>query len=250
MAGSIVFGTGKIISVPSATNPTPVQLGEVIDLSVDINSPLKSLIGSKQFPIAVARGAGSIALKAKLATFYGPVLRDLLAGASKVDSERKVESQAAAIPATPGPYTVTVTNSANFDQDLGVVNASTGSAFTRVASAPATGQYSVSAGVYTFASADEGDSIIISYAWNDANGGSKFTVTNQLMGYQPVFSLSISGVDPTDNAKKWELQFHRVVAAKLAFSMSNEDFAKPDLEMQAFADPSGNVYTLSTSEND
>lgn len=250
MAGSIVFGTGKIIAVPTVANPTPVQLGEVIDLSVDINSPLKSLVGSKQFPLAVARGPATIALKAKMANFYGPVLRDLLAGATRVDSQRKVETVTATIPATPGPYTITVPNSANFDEDLGVTDAVAGFAFKRVASAPATGQYSVSAGVYTFAADDQGDSVVISYAWNDAAGGSEFTVTNQLMGYQPVFSVSISGVDPTNNSKKWELLFHRVVAAKLSFALSNEDFARPDLEMQAFADPSGNVYTLSTSEND
>lgn len=250
MAGSIVFGTGKIISIPTVTNPTPVQLGEVIDLSIDINSPLKTLVGSKQYPIAAARGPASIALKAKMANFYGPVIRDLLFGATKVDSERKVETQAAAIPASPGPYTVTVTNSANFIEDLGVVNASTGSAFTRVASAPATGQYSVSAGVYTFASADAGGSIIISYSWLDAAGGSQFTVANQLMGYQPVFAVSISGVDPTDNAKKWEIRFNKVVAAKFSFALSNEDFAKPDMEMQAFADSAGNILTFSTSEND
>ncbi len=250
MAGSVIFGTGKIISVPSVANPTPVQLGEVIDLSVDINAPMKTLVGSRQFPIAVARGPATIALKAKLATFYGPVLRDLFAGATKVDSQRKVATQKSTIPATPGPYTITVVNSANFLEDLGVTDAITGSAFTRVASAPATGQYSVSAGVYTFAAADELDAVVISYAWNDAAGGSQFTVENGLMGYQPVFSVSISGVDPTDNSKVWELKFHRVVAAKLSFALSNEDFAKPDLEMQAFADPSGNIYTLSTSEND
>lgn len=250
MAGSIIFGTGKIISIPTVSNPTPVQLGEVIDMSVDINSPMKSLVGSKQFPLAVARGPGKIAMKAKMATFYGPVIRDLLFGATKVDSQRKVEAQAAAIPASPGPYTVTVANSANFDEDLGVVSASTGSAFTRVASAPAAGQYSVSAGVYTFAAADQGASIVISYAWNDAAGGSKFTVANQLMGYQPVFAVSISGVDPTNNSKVWELKFNRVVAAKFNFALSNEDFAKPDLEMEAFADSAGNIFTLSTSEND
>lgn len=246
---TIIFGTGKIVSVPTASNPTPVQMGEVIDLSIDINAPLKSLIGSKQYPIAVARGPATINMKAKLATFSGPVIRDLLLGVAKVTGQKKVEAETATVPAV-GPYTVTVTNSANFIEDLGVIDPISGAALVRVASAPSTGQYTVAAGVYTFAAADTGDSVIIQYRWNDAAAGQTITATNQLMGYQPVFSVSVSGVDPTDNSKKYELKFNRVVASKFSFPLSNEDFAKPDLEMQAFADAAGNVYSLSTADTE
>lgn len=72
-------------------------------------------------------------------------------------------AEGATIPATPGPYTVTVAHSAAFVQDLGVTKA--GVPMTHVASAPAAGQYSYAAGVYTFNSADQNQAIIITYRY-------------------------------------------------------------------------------------
>lgn len=76
-------------------------------------------------------------------------------------------TQATSIPATPGPYTVTVTNSATFAQDGGVSFVG-GAALVLAASAPAAGQYSFVAatGVYTFNAADQGKSIAITYTYN------------------------------------------------------------------------------------
>ena len=49
--------------------------------------------------------------------------------------------------------------------DLGVVYSSTGTAFAPVAAAPAAGQYAVSGGVYTFAAADAGQAVALSYGY-------------------------------------------------------------------------------------
>jgi uncharacterized membrane protein len=49
--------------------------------------------------------------------------------------------------------------------DFGVAYASTGAPLTPVAASPSLGQYSVSAGVYTFSAADAGQSISISYGY-------------------------------------------------------------------------------------
>lgn len=67
------------------------------------------------------------------------------------------------VPVTPGPYTVTVNHSANFLTDLGVVDTTTSTTLVRVVGAPATGQYSHVAGVYTFNAAQQGNSIVITY---------------------------------------------------------------------------------------
>lgn len=247
---SIVFGTGKIYTVPTKENPTPVLIGDVIDLMVDINQPLKSLISDKQFPIAIARGPANINLKAKLAVFNGNVLRDLLFGVN-ADAGNKilVDNEQVVVPAIPGPFTVTVAQAANFDTNLGVTD-QFGISLTRVDELAilAEGQYSVdeATGVYTFSEDDAGKTFFISYHAIDATG-TTINVKNQLMGFQPVFQISVDLVDPTNNAKKINFTFNRVVAAKLAFSLVNEDFAKPDLEMQAFADELGNVFSLGTS---
>jgi hypothetical protein len=49
--------------------------------------------------------------------------------------------------------------------DLGVTYASTGSPLTPVATSPAIGQYSISAGSYAFSAADAGQSVSISYGY-------------------------------------------------------------------------------------
>lgn len=72
-------------------------------------------------------------------------------------------AEGATIPATPGPYTVTVAHSAAFSSDVKVMDGVT--QMTKVASAPAAGQYSVAAGVYTFNAADQGKAITITYKY-------------------------------------------------------------------------------------
>jgi len=76
-----------------------------------------------------------------------------------------VQNEAASVPATPGPYNVSV--SAPFGpwaSDGGVTYAN-GSPLNAVASNPAASEYSVAGGTYTFAAADAGASVLISYGF-------------------------------------------------------------------------------------
>lgn len=72
-----------------------------------------------------------------------------------------VAQETHAVPAS--PFSVTVSQSAAFSCDLSVAYAN-GTALARVTANPGAGQYSVAAGGYTFAAADLGQSIEISYA--------------------------------------------------------------------------------------
>jgi len=72
-------------------------------------------------------------------------------------------SQTSFIPANPGPYVITPSNLGYAATDLGVVNVGTGLPLTLVGSGPATGQYAFSEGVYTFAAADAGVQVTMSY---------------------------------------------------------------------------------------
>ncbi len=76
-----------------------------------------------------------------------------------------VESEAASVPTAPGPYNVAV--AAPFGpwaSDAGVAYGN-GTALAAVASNPAAGEYAVASGVYTFAAADAGASVLISYGF-------------------------------------------------------------------------------------
>jgi len=80
--------------------------------------------------------------------------------------------EARTIPST-GPYTITVTHAAAWGYDNGVTKG--GLPMTLVTGTPTTGQYSVSAGVYTFAAADASSAIIINYGYIISS--SLYTVT-------------------------------------------------------------------------
>jgi hypothetical protein len=76
-----------------------------------------------------------------------------------------VSGEAAAVPAAPGPYNVSA--AAPFGpwaSDSGVTYAN-GAPLTAVAGTPGAGQYNVSAGVYSFAAADAGANVLISYGF-------------------------------------------------------------------------------------
>lgn len=81
-----------------------------------------------------------------------------------------VQNEPAIIPASPGPYTVTVLQQEGiWCRDGGVVYADTGVALTPVTAITAAGQYippsDAAPGLYTFGVADQGAPILISYSF-------------------------------------------------------------------------------------
>ena len=138
-----------------------------------------------------------------------------------------------------------MSNSANFLMDLGVINGTTGAQLTRVSAAPTTGQYSAAAGVYTFAAADTGIQMLISYTYSAAAGGNKTTITNQLMGNQTTFGLILN---EKFNGQTVQFRFPQAVANKWTFATKLEDFTIPEFDGECFADNAGNICYLSMNE--
>jgi len=248
----ITFGAGKLIAVPTQdaagaviANPTPVAIAILQDVSVDFDFETKILHGEKQFPVAVARGKAKIGWKAKSGDFNGAALGSLFLGSSPTASRKAaVIDEAKTVPAAAGPYTVTITppSSGVFVADLGVINAATGVPMTRVASAPATGQYSlnVGTGVYTFAAADASVAVLISYEYSIASSPASnlFTISNNLMGYTPTFSAIFYNQYA---GKTLAMKLNQCVLGKLALPFKNDDFTTNDMDAEAFADASGSV---------
>lgn len=76
-----------------------------------------------------------------------------------------VQNEAATIAST-APYQCAIEAPYGpWASDLGVADAASGEPLTNVTAAPAAGQYSVSAGIYTFAATDSGRAIVISYGF-------------------------------------------------------------------------------------
>lgn len=252
-----LFGSGILFGVPltdvtgaAIASPTPVQFGTLQDISVDISFELKQLYGSYQFPIAQGRGKGKIEGKAKNAEINGAIFSDIILGTSSSAGIKAVyPNYAASIPGgTPWTITISPPNSGTFLADMGVINASTGLPLKRVASGPATGQYSVSTvGVYTFASADANQAVLISYEYSaaSATGPRIIPINNQLMGYVPTFkaalNLSYAG-------KQVTLVLNSCSSGKLGMALKNDDFSVPEFDFTAAADASGSVGYIALSE--
>lgn len=244
----VSFGSGNMFGIPSGSNPTPGIFGVLQEVDLEFSSTLKELFGQNQYPVAVARAAQKITGKANTAQINARMFNSLFFGgtlAGGTSGILQANSEAGTIPAPSGPYTVTVTNSANFLQDGGVVYAATGIQLVRVASGPTTGQYSVSAGVYTFAAADASLGVLITYTYSTTSGASKITITNQPMGVAPTFQLNLS---TTFNSKVVNFQLQACVSNKLSFPFKNQDFTISDFEFEAYPDASNIVGYLTTTE--
>jgi len=190
----------------------------------------------------VARGKCKITGKAKFASINGKMLNDLFFGQPLVAGMKKVALDESGTITT---NTVTVVNSAQFVQDWGVRYSATGLPLTKVASAPAIGQYSVSAGVYTFNASENGTVVLISYTFNAAASGTQLNITNQLMGFAPTIQILLETVY---NTNQFSVLLYSVVASKLSFATKQEDFIIPEFDFEAFANAAGQVIDMYSNE--
>lgn len=254
MAGrQTLFGAGTLVAIPSGTNPTPINFGILQGVDIDESFEVKELYGSNQFPEDIGRGKAKIQISAKIAAvdpimFNSLFYNSTLAGGEIKASIAELAGSGGAIPGS--PYALTVSNSATYATDLGVYNTTTGRWMTRVASAPATGQYSIAAGVYTFAAADTTNVVQISYTYTVASAtgvGSTITIANTALGNAPAqVKLVLNNVRAT-NGKQYTQTYNSITTLSRKLSFKNDDFLVTDLSFQAFADSSGNIGTLSAN---
>lgn len=227
-------------------NPTPILLGVLQEISVDISADVKELYGQNQFPVAVGRGKAKITGKAKFAQMNGLTINTLFFGQtlSAGTLSDVYDTTGAVIPATPFQITPTVPSSGTWTRDLGVMKG--GIPMKRVASGPTTGQYSVAAGVYTFAAADVAATVFISFQYTATSTvAQKSTVQNVPMGYAPTFQCDLYG---GFQGKSLALTLNSCVSTKLALATKLDDFMIHEFDFSAFADANGNVMSYGLSE--
>jgi hypothetical protein len=249
------FGTGQVFAIPSGqTYPTPVQFGTLQDISIDYDATVKELVGQQQFAIALARGEIKVSGKAKYARISASAFNNIFFGQTISAAGSGPQTLT---PTSPGesdtvgttPYHITVTNAATFVADLGVTAKATGTQYVRVAASSEVAgvSYSVNTttGVYQFAAGDTGLAMIINYSYTAATG-SLITITNQLMGTTPSFSLNLfesftnNGVGGTST-----LILNNCTSKKLGFDFKNKDFTMIDLDFVAAVDSTGTLGTFS-----
>lgn len=249
-----IFGAGSIWGTPlvdafgnAILNGTPIQLLVSQEISMDEGSESKKLYGQNQYPVDVGRGKGNLSVKAKFGQVNGMAINSLYYGQTLSSGLNGYVNDVvgATIPTTPFQITPTVPDSGTWAGDLGVRD-SNGLPMTKVASGPTTGQYMVAAGVYTFAAADTGKVVYISYAYTaTVAGANKTTVMNVPMGAAPIVKLDVFF---KKNGKQFNTSYPNAIATKLGWQSKLDDYMIPEIEFECFANAAGVVMTRSLSE--
>jgi|SRR5581483_6002084 len=246
-----LFGPGiLIVTRTDLATQTPYNVGFVHEFSYDFGFETKQLYGQNQFALLAARGTAKTTGKIKAATASGQALNTLLLGGTWTLGTQydMATSPSTAIPATPFQITPTVPNGGTWNADMGVFNAATGVQLTLVASAPAAGQYSVAAGVYTFSSADHvsGISVLINFAYTYTTGatGMYQTIANNPIGTTPTFQLDYK---TALYGATYYLRLFNCIGGKSAFAHKLTDFMMPEYDFEFFSNAAQQVGIMSVA---
>jgi len=252
----LAFGAGALWGTRTDVTGSgigPDQFGILQDVQIEWDWTTRELWGQFQFPVDIARGQGKITGKAKFARIFGAIYGDLFFGQTPTTGQLTVSDNEAAVVPASSPYTVTVANAANFADDLGVYyasGASAGNRFTRVTTPSSAGQYSVNpaTGIYTFAAADAGAALLVSYLFNGTSGR-KLALTNRLMGFTPTFKATFYTSKTTQGVPAGlALVLNACTASKLSLPTKTDEYEIQEFDFSAFADAAGALGTLSVSE--
>lgn len=242
----LLFHTGNLFAKGSAANATPQSFGTLQNVSVDLAFTTKELFGQLNFPVAVGQGNCKITGKASSAQIQARLFNDIFFGGTLAAGETAVATREVMVAIPTTPFQLTVTNSATFVEDWEVIDSATGIPFTKVASGPTAGQYSVAAGVFTFAAADVGKLPLISYSYTIAASGQTVKLTQQLVGQAPTFTLVLAGGYGAGAVPG--LKLYACTASKLSLATKQNDFAIPNFEWMSFANAAGQVLDWSTND--
>lgn len=139
---------------------------------------------------------------------------------------------------------VTPANTATWAGDLGVYFAATGNALTYVTTLPsATGEYYEQDGLYYFAPADNGLSVLLNYVYTSVSG---LTIVsgNPFMGTTPKF---IAVFNQVYNGQQTTLKLFSAVANKLTLPTKIDDYVINEIDFMAYQNAAGSVFELSTA---
>ena len=221
---------GRIYLVPSGANPDKVQLAVVKSWNFDLTQEEIELRGSGLDSLETLPVKRSVKGKLQLSDFSTNLIAAVTSGTTISAGSVIGTVQSATVPTT--PFQITVTNSGTFVQDLGVIDLTTGKEMVEGATATGTGVYAVSAGVYTFNTADSGHNVKISYRYTAAATGKTLEVAAADAGVAATrYELHVYGAA---GGKTWGFWFPAVSIPNLSLSMSPEAYSDVSVDFSAF----------------
>lgn len=235
------YNLGVLYGVPNVSNPTPIPIASLKGCKVGIKQSKKGFRGNQRDLIDVGDGARDWSIEIDSADFRAEALKLVVPGGTTVTGGRLVAiaEGPTTIPGT--PFQVTVSQSANWAEDAGVLDLTAGVWMTRGATATGTGVYSVAAGVYTFNTSDASHVVYISYAYTSASLGRTTTISNSIQSASTPFKLRV--YDPYQvrggTIRLAGLDFYSVHFEELSLDFKVEDFAAFGLKGVASQDMIG-----------
>ena len=164
-------GVGAVTAIPSGANPANIDLAVISSLKFDHEEEDVDLEGDGLDVLDSYVASRKVTGTIEVSEFSSKLVNMVTTGVTVTPSLSKIgATHSAVVPTTPFQITPPATGG-TWDTTLVVVDLTAGKQLTQVASAPATGQFSVTAGVYTFASADTGHTIFFRYRLASAAAG-------------------------------------------------------------------------------
>jgi hypothetical protein len=237
------------------TNPTTILLGGNALQEFDINDTLSSaeLYGNLKYPLEVIQTKGKLEIGAKIGSINLNAMNSIQRNqtvTSGLDAIYWDTTAGTVIPTTPYTITITPPSSGVFAESLSVINATTLRPMSRVASSPTTGQYSVneSTGVYTFASADAGQYVKISYRYTATSTVAQTcTVLNTPIGLTTYFQLYLLQTSATGGI--WTRKYPKAMCSDFKRTSKQDGYAISDLKFMAMDDGSGKLMYENFSDS-
>ena len=231
----INFNAGDVwVKESSGANPKTFKAAKLISASVDIEGSPVELETNREFAEDVASGRKKITGQIVIGEFQ-PAFKKAHFGSGGVAETTGYEEMVTLSEAPGVDNTITATGGGPIE-DFGVRNASTRAEFVRVASAPATGQYSVNetTGAYTTAAADQAVVLEVTYAKAVAGSGTTLEFTNDTMGAAPLYKFRLWSTYRTNGVG---LYLPAVVFLGMGMPFTSGEHSRPTIRFQAVGSP-------------
>lgn len=240
------FGAGKMFGIDTTgTVPIVTRFGTLQEVSVDFAGDIKQLFGQNKYADAVAQGQVKVTGKAKWGKITAQAYNTLFFNGDLATGMTCVADDEPGVIPSATAYTIQVKNNTTYAMDLGVIYEDTGIPLTRVETVTAAGQYSVTAGTYTFHADDAGKGVYTSYGYTSTSGKT-ITLRNSATGNAVTWKGVFNGVF---SGKQTTMILNSCVSSKLnAISTKVEDFNVPELDFSASVDSSGILGKMSFAE--
>lgn len=244
-----IFNSGSLFIIPEGSTPTPVRVAALQEIRLSFDIDMREVQTQLGFPVKFTQGLSGITATAKTAKIDGAGFSRLAYGAAAATGSRLVTLDAENVIPVGADPTVTITppSSGVFAFDMGVIDDATGLPLTRTATVPvpATGQYAVVGAAYHFYTAQTGETMRISYAY-DSTSGKKLTLTNQYRGIAPKMAAMLTTSFPS--CKQVNFWLPAVVVPQFVVPQRLEQYAIPEFTFKVQDDGSGNIGIFSFAE--